>query len=229
MPFSQNAGQKVNFLFALVAVLYLVLLTVDFARYGVVAPSWITAAFAIALGGWIGCRRSDRLRGAARFCGTRRCVRRRADCAVLRRRPGRFRVRCARKAGAGISRHVVGLFRHDGYDGARKRIRAQGLCIHATQRRRGARVFRPRIRRIFRIGAVKTGHPMKIRMPGFFFMPVTVGAPPVPSPAWRDTRAMPVQPRTLSPAPAQSARQASAAAPPAPAPSAGSPPAGSMR
>ena len=60
MPFLQNAGQKVNFLFALVAVLYLVLLTVDFARYGVVAPSWITAAFAIALGGWIGCRRSEK-------------------------------------------------------------------------------------------------------------------------------------------------------------------------
>lgn len=59
MPFLQNAGQKVNFLFALVAVLYLVLLTIDFVRYGgVVAPSWITAAFAIALGGWIGCRRS---------------------------------------------------------------------------------------------------------------------------------------------------------------------------
>ena len=74
----QNAGQKVNFLFALVAVLYLVLLTVDFARYGVVAPSWITAAFAIALGGWIGCRRSERLRGAARFCGAGRCVRRSA-------------------------------------------------------------------------------------------------------------------------------------------------------
>lgn len=78
MPFLQNAGQKVNFLFALVAVLYLVLLTVDFARYGVVAPSWITAAFAIALGGWIGCRRSERLRGAARFCGADRCVRRSA-------------------------------------------------------------------------------------------------------------------------------------------------------
>ena len=63
IPFLQNAGQKVNFLFALVAALYLTLLTVDFARYGgVVAPSWITAAFAIALGGWIGCRRSERLR-----------------------------------------------------------------------------------------------------------------------------------------------------------------------
>lgn len=61
MPFLQNAGQKVNFLFALVAVLYLVLLTVDFVRYGGgVAPSWITAAFAIALGGWIGCRRSEK-------------------------------------------------------------------------------------------------------------------------------------------------------------------------
>ena len=79
MPFLQNAGQKVNFLFALVAALYLTLLTVDFARYGgVVAPSWITAAFAIALGGWIGCRRSERLRGAARFCGAGRCVRRSA-------------------------------------------------------------------------------------------------------------------------------------------------------
>ena len=79
MPFLQNAGQKVNFLFALVAVLYLVLLTIDFARYGgVIAPSWITAAFAIALGGWIGCRRSERLRGTARFCGTGRCVRRSA-------------------------------------------------------------------------------------------------------------------------------------------------------
>lgn len=161
--------QKVNFLFALVAALYLVLLTVDFVRYGgVVAPSWITAAFAIALGGWIGCRRSERLRGAARFCGAGRCVRRSA-------------------------------------------------C------------FSPPFPANFCINAVKTGHPTKIRMPGFFFMPVTVGAPPVPSPAWRDTRAMPVQPRTLSPAPAQSARQASAAAPPAPAPSAGSPPAGSMR
>lgn len=168
MPFLQNAGQKVNFLFALVAALYLVLLTVDFARYGVVAPSWITAAFAIALGGWIGCRRSEKP--------------------------------------------------------AAPRVFAVLAVVSAA-----ARVFRPRIRRIFRIGAVKTGHPMKIRMPGFFFMPVTVGAPPVPSPAWRDTRAMPVQPRTLSPAPAQSARQASAAAPPAPAPSAGSPPAGSMR
>ena len=61
MPFLQNAGQKVNFLFALVTALYLVLLTVDFVRYGgVVAPSWITAAFAIVLGGWIGCRRSEK-------------------------------------------------------------------------------------------------------------------------------------------------------------------------
>lgn len=168
MPFLQNAGQKVNFLFALVAVLYLVLLTVDFARYGVVAPSWITAAFAIALGGWIGCRRSEKP--------------------------------------------------------AAPRIFAVLAVVSAA-----ARVFRPCFRRIFRIGAVKTGHPMKIRMPGFFFMPVTVGAPPVPSPAWRDTRATQARPRTLSPAPAQSARQASAAAPPAPAPSAGSPPAGSMR
>lgn len=75
MPFLQNAGQKVNFLFALVAALYLVLLTIGFARYGgVVAPSWITAAFAIALGGWIGCRRSERLRGAADFCGAGRCI-----------------------------------------------------------------------------------------------------------------------------------------------------------
>ena len=48
-------------LFALVAALYLTLLTVDFARYGgVVAPSWITAAFAVALGGWVGCRRSEK-------------------------------------------------------------------------------------------------------------------------------------------------------------------------
>ena len=67
MPFLQNAGQKVNFLFALVAALYLVLLTVDFARYGVVAPSWITAAFAIALGGWIGCRRSEKPRAPRVF------------------------------------------------------------------------------------------------------------------------------------------------------------------
>lgn len=148
MPFLQNAGQKVNFLFALVAVLYLVLLTIDFVRYGgVIAPSWITAAFAIALGGWIGCRRSERLRGAARFCGTRRRFRRRADCAVLRRRPGRSRVRRARK-----------------------RIRAQGRSIHATRRRRGTHIFRPRIRRIFHIGAVKTGHPTKTRMPGLFFI-----------------------------------------------------------
>lgn len=169
MPFLQNAGQKVNFLFALVTALYLVLLTVDFARYGgVVVPSWITAAFAIALGGWIGCRRSEKP--------------------------------------------------------AAPRVFAVLAVVSAA-----ARVFRPRFRRIFHIDAVKTGHPTKIRMPGFFFMPVTVGAPPVPSPAWRDTRAMQAQPRTLSPAPAQSARQASAAAPPAPVPSAGSPPAGSMR
>lgn len=48
-------------LFALVAALYLTLLTIDFARYGgVVAPGWITAAFAIALGGWVGCRRSEK-------------------------------------------------------------------------------------------------------------------------------------------------------------------------
>ena len=145
-----------NFLFALVAALYLTLLTVDFVRYGgVVAPSWITAAFAIALGGWIGCRRSERLRGAARFCGTRCRVRRRADCAVLRRRPGRFRVRRAGKAGAGKSRHVVGLFRHDGYDAARKRIRAQGLSVHAVRRWRGTDIFGPRFRRIFCIDAVK--------------------------------------------------------------------------
>lgn len=109
MPFLQNAGQKVNFLFALVAVLYLVLLTVDFARYGVVAPSWITAAFAIALGGWIGCRRSEKP--------------------------------------------------------AAPRVFAVLAVVSAA-----ARVFRPRIRRIFHIGAVKTGHPTKTRMPGLFFI-----------------------------------------------------------
>lgn len=68
MPFLQNAGQKVNFLFALVTALYLTLLTVDFVRYGgVVAPGWITAAFAIALGGWIGCRRSEKPRAPRVF------------------------------------------------------------------------------------------------------------------------------------------------------------------
>ena len=68
MPFLQNAGQKVNFLFALVTALYLILLAVDFVRYGgVVAPSWITAAFAIALGGWIGCRRSEKPRAPRVF------------------------------------------------------------------------------------------------------------------------------------------------------------------
>lgn len=123
MPFLQNAGQKVNFLFAFVTALYLTLLTIDFARYGgVIAPSWITAAFAIALGGWIGCRRSEKP--------------------------------------------------------AAPRVFAVLAVVSAA-----ARVFRPRIRRIFRIGAVKTGRPTKIRMPGFFLMPVTAGAPRVPSPA----------------------------------------------
>lgn len=68
MPFLQNAGQKVNFLFALVTALYLTLLTIDFVRYGGgVAPGWITAAFAIALGGWIGCRRSEKPRAPRVF------------------------------------------------------------------------------------------------------------------------------------------------------------------
>ena len=98
MPFLQNAGQKVNFLFALVAALCLVLLTIDFARYGVVAPSWITAAFAIALGGWIGCRRSEKP--------------------------------------------------------AAPRVFAVLAVVSAA-----ARVFQPRIRRIFRIGAVKNRAP----------------------------------------------------------------------
>ena len=68
MPFLQNAGQKVNFLFALVTALYFTLLTIDFVRYGGgVAPGWITAAFAIALGGWIGCRRSEKPRAPRIF------------------------------------------------------------------------------------------------------------------------------------------------------------------
>ena len=55
-------------LFVLVTALYLILLAVDFVRYGgVVAPSWITAAFAIALGGWIGCRRSEKPRAPRVF------------------------------------------------------------------------------------------------------------------------------------------------------------------
>ena len=152
MPFLQNAGQKVNFLFALVAVLYLVLLTVDFARYGVVAPSWITAAFAIALGGWVGCRRSEKPRAPRVFA-----VLAAVSAAVLRRRPGLSRVRRARKACVGISRHIVGVFRHDGDDGARKRVRGEGVCVHAVRRRRGAGVFQPGIRSIVRIGAVKKG------------------------------------------------------------------------
>ncbi len=206
MPFLQNAGQKVNFLFALAAALYLTLLTVDFVRYGgVVAPSWITAAFTIALGGWGGCRRSEKPRA-----------------------PRIFAVLAAVSAAAQIALCCAAVPAYP-VSAARKRIRAQGLWIHAVRRRRGTHIFRPRFRRIFHIGAVKTGHPTKTRMPGFFFMPVTAGAPPVPDPAWRDTRATPARPRTMSPAPAQSARRASAANPPAPAPSAGSMPAGSMR
>ena len=137
MPFLQNAGQKVNFLFALVTALYLTLLTIDFVRYGgVVAPGWITAAFAIALGGWIGCRRSEKPRAPRVFA-----VLAAVSAAVLRRRPGLSRVRRAGKACAGISRHIVGVFRHDGDDGARKRVRGEGVCVHAVRRRAAARVF----------------------------------------------------------------------------------------
>ena len=58
---TQRTAHHPHILFALVTILYLTLLTVDFARYGgVVAPGWITAAFTIALGGWIGCRRSEK-------------------------------------------------------------------------------------------------------------------------------------------------------------------------
>ena len=205
MPFLQNAGQKVNFLFALAAALYLTLLTIDFVRYGGgVAPGWITAAFAIALGGWIGCRRSEKPRAPRVFA-----VLAAVSAAVLRRRPGLSRVRRARK-----------------------RIRAQGLCVHAV-RRRGAGIFQPGFREFFSVDAViKNRASDGISDARFVFWNlngVTAGAPPVPDPAWRDTRATPARPRTMSPAPAQSARRASAANPPAPAPSAESPPAGSMR